>query len=367
MNAKAAVLYEAGSELEVKEIGVDDPREGEVQVRVSAAGLCHSDLSMIEGKIPQQLPVVPGHEAAGIVEQVGPGVTALSPGDSVLLVYRASCGKCRYCAKGRRGLCDYGKRIRATGKLLDGTSRFHDGDVDLHHFSGVSAFSELVVVPESGAVKVDPDLPRDVLSVVGCAVLTGFGAVTNAASVQAGESAIVIGCGGIGLNVLQACRVVGANPIIAVDRSPETLELSRSFGATDVIQAGEGDVVAAVQEITGDGADYAFEAVGAPGLVEEALAAVRPGGTVIAIGAPTPQTTVTISPLQLLSEEKTLRGSLYGSSNFQLDIPKIVGLWQAGKLDITDLVQHEYGLDEINEGFAALAKGQVGRTILAIS
>ncbi|MEA2250077.1 MAG: S-(hydroxymethyl)glutathione dehydrogenase / alcohol dehydrogenase [Solirubrobacteraceae bacterium] len=367
MRSRAAVLYEWGAPLEIREIDVAEPRQGEVAVRVKVAGLCHSDLSVMEGKIPQELPFVPGHEAVGRIEAVGPGVTGVAVGDVVLMVYRAACGTCRYCARGRPALCAMAVQIRGTGRLLDGTTRYHDGERDLHHFSGVSAFSEIIVVPASAAIKVDDDLPLEAVAVIGCAVLTGFGAVVNAADVQPGESAVVVGTGGVGLNVVQGCRVSGANPIIAVDTAEEKLAMAREFGATHAILATEEDVAARVHEITGDGADYVFEAVGAPSLVEMGLTAVRRGGTVVVIGAPAASAQFAVNQLALLSQEKVIKGSLYGSSNFWRDVPTIIALWRAGKLDIDRLVQNRYRLDDINQGFHDLHGGQLGRSIVEMS
>jgi Zn-dependent alcohol dehydrogenase len=367
MKAQAAVLWEAGTPLEVKEIDVAEPRAGEVAVKIVAAGLCHSDLSMIGGNIPQPLPAVPGHEAAGIVAAVGPGVESVAEGDHVLLIYRPFCGHCLQCSRGRPALCSMAAQIRGSGRLLDGSSRLSDNGTELFHFSGVSAFAERAVVPESGVIKIDESLPLDVLSVVGCAVMTGYGAVVNAAEVRPGEATAVIGCGGVGLNSIQGARISGANPIIAIDRSEAALALARELGATHVLNPDEVDLVPAVQAISAEGVDYVFEAVGAGPLIELGLDLLRPGGAVIVIGAPPPTASVAISPLLLLSQEKAVIGSLYGSSNFRLDVPRILGLWQSGALDIDTLVKHRYALDEINEGFAAMEEGLEGRAILEIA
>ena len=367
MKTRAAVLWEAGKPLEVKEIDLAEPRAGEVLVEIAAAGLCHSDLSMIGGNIPQPLPAVPGHEAAGIVSAVGPGVDSVAEGDHVIMLYRPHCGLCYQCSRGRPALCPVAAEVRISGRLLDGSSRLSDNGTELFHFSGVSAFAEHAVVPESGVIKVDPELPLDILSVVGCAVMTGYGAVVNAADLRPGEAAAVIGCGGVGLNSIQACRISGANPIIAIDRSEAALALARELGATHTLNPDEQDLVAAVREISEEGVDYAFEAVGAGPLVELGLELLRPGGAVIVIGAPPPTASVSIAPLLLLSQEKRVIGSLYGSSNFRLDVPRILGLWQSGALDVETLVKHRYSLDEINDGFAAMEEGLEGRAILAIA
>ena len=367
MKSSAAILWEAGKPLDVKEIDVAEPRAGEVAVDIAAAGLCHSDLSMIGGDIPQPLPAVAGHEAAGIVSAVGSGVDSVAVGDHVIMVYRPYCGRCKQCARGRPGLCSTAAQVRVTGLMPDGTSRLSDDGTDLFHFSGVSAFSQKAVVPENGVIKVDDDLPLDVLAVVGCAVMTGYGAVVNAAAMRPGESALVFGAGGVGLNAIQGARISGANPIIAVDRSEAALALARELGATDVVNPEEEDVAEAVGKIVAEGVDHVFEAVGAGPLIELGIDLLAPGGSVIVIGAPPLTTSVAISPLRLLSEEKSVVGSLYGSSNFRLDVPRILGLWKAGELKIDPLVKHHFQLDQINEGFKALREGLDGRAVLDIA
>jgi Zn-dependent alcohol dehydrogenase len=242
--------------------------------------------------------------------------------------------------------------------------RYHASEQAIHHFSGVSAFSEHVVVPASAAISVDKRLPLDVLAVVGCAVLTGYGAATNAAGVRIGESALVIGCGGVGLNVIQACRLAGADPIIAVDVADDKLEFARRFGATELVNARDRDVVAEVRRVTGVGTDYAFEAVGDPRLVELSVEAIKPGGTVIVIGAPAADATISIGQLRLLSEEKTIRGSLYGSCNFALDVPSVLQLWEAGKLELQELIVKRCSLTDINAAFGEMEAGQLGRTVV---
>ncbi|MDO8211656.1 Zn-dependent alcohol dehydrogenase [Conexibacter sp. CPCC 206217] len=365
MLSRAAVLFETGAPLEIREIEVDAPKQEEVRVRVVASGLCHSDMTLMAGKLPHPLPLIPGHEAAGIVESVGPGVTSVAPGDHVLIVYRGHCGRCRYCAMGRPVLCQLGARIRATGTLADGTVRYHVDGRDVFHFTGVSGFSEHVVVPASAAIKVDPALPLDVVAVVGCSVLTGVGSALNAAGVSAGDAVVVIGCGGVGLNVLQASRLAGAHPIVGVDVSPQKLEAARGFGATHVLDGARDDVAEQVRALTGgDGADFAFDAVGRPALVDVALDALRPGGAVVVIGVPDATEKIEVGQLMLLAQEKQLRGSLYGSSNFGVDVPRILTLWQAGKLDLEGLIGRRIVLDQINEGFEALHHGESGRTVI---
>lgn len=367
MKANAAVLWAKGDPLEVTEIDVADPKQGEVTVEISAAGICHSDLSMVAGKIGQPLPAVPGHEATGIIRAVGPGVTSVEEGDHVVLVYRPYCGQCFQCVRGRPTLCPAASQMRVTGFLGDGTSRFSHKGTELFHFSAVSAFSELTVVPENGVVAIDRELPLDVLSVVGCAVLTGYGAVVNAADLRPGEAAAVLGCGGVGLNAVQACRISGANPIIAIDHSDSALALAREFGATETVNPTEVDAVEAVRDLSGGGVDFVFEAVGGEGLIEMSLELLRPGGSVIVIGVPSADLTASFSPGRLLGEEKSIVGSLSGSAKPRFDIPRVLDLWQAGALQIDQLVTHRYPLAEINDGFAALANGLEGRAILELA
>jgi S-(hydroxymethyl)glutathione dehydrogenase/alcohol dehydrogenase len=367
MKATAAIIWEAGAPLEVAEIDVAEPKAGEVAVDISYAGLCHSDMSMIAGNISQQYPAVPGHEAAGVVSAVGPNVDSVAVGDHVILIYRPFCGTCSQCAQGRPSMCWMAAQVRGTGLMTDGTSRFSYEGTSLFHFSGVSAFSERTVVPASGVVKVDPALPLDVLSVVGCAVMTGYGAVVNAAAVRPGESALVIGAGGVGLNSVQGARISGANPIISVDRSAAALELAREFGATHTINPDEEDVAAAVARITERGVDYVFEAVGSGPLIELGIEVLAPGGAVIVIGVPPPGAEVAFSPGQLLAEEKRIIGSLYGSCNFPVDVPRILDLWQSGDLKVDELVKHHFKLADVNEAFEAMHVGFEGRAVLDIA
>jgi S-(hydroxymethyl)glutathione dehydrogenase/alcohol dehydrogenase len=260
---KAAVLYAAGEPLQVEEITVQNPQRGEVMVRVVAGGVCHSDLHVMNGDLTAPLPVVLGHEGAGVVEQVGEGVTGVQPGDHVVLLWRASCGECFYCLSGRPALCTLGAGIRWSGHLADGTSRFRHGDQEIRHFAGVSSFGELTVLPQEGVVKIDPAVPLDKAAIVGCAVMTGVGAVINTAKVEPGASVVVVGCGGVGLNVIQGSVLAGAEKIIAVDLLENKLAYARQFGATHTLNPREGDPLAAIKDLTeGRGADYAFEVIG---------------------------------------------------------------------------------------------------------
>lgn len=362
---KAAVLYEAGQPIQVEELSIQNPQPGEVMVRVAAGGVCHSDLHVMKGDLTAPLPVVLGHEGAGIVEKVGEGVSDFAPGDHVVLLWRASCGQCRYCLTGRPALCELGSGIRWSGNLSDGTSRFRRGDQVIHHHAGVSSFSELTVLPREGLVKIDPEVPIEKAAIVGCAVMTGVGAVINTARVEPGASMVVVGCGGVGLNAIQGGALAGAEKIIAVDVLDNKLEFARQFGATHLINAKQQDPIEAVKELTdGQGADYAFEVIGNPKMIAQAYQMIRRGGTVLVVGVAPIGTEVAINAASLMLDEKTIRGSLYGSCQPKLDAPRLLNLYKAGKLKLDELISREYPLGQINDAFDALAKGEVARSIV---
>ena len=273
---KAAILYWKRQPLRVEDVELDQPGHGEVLVRVDAAGVCHSDYHFMNGDLPIPLPCVLGHEGAGIVEEVGPGVSAVAPGDHVVMLFRAGCGRCEFCQRGRPALCAMAGQIRNSGGLVDGTSRLHRAGGALHHFLGVSCFAERTVLPEQGIVKINPEISLEVAALMGCAVMTGIGAVMNTAQVEPGANVLVIGAGGVGLNVVMGAVLVGANRIIVADLLDSKLELAHSFGATHLINAKDQDVVAAVRALTGgEGADYAFEVIGNPKTMATAYQAVR--------------------------------------------------------------------------------------------
>lgn len=362
---KAAILREVNRPLVVADVDVQEPREGEVLVRIVAGGVCHSDLHAIHGDIPTPLPVVAGHEGAGVVEAVGPGVTSVRPGDHVVLLWRASCGTCYFCSRARPALCDLGANVRWTGKLRDGTTRFRWQGQEINHFGGVSSFGEYSVLLAEAVIPIRKDVPLEKAALVGCAVMTGVGAVTNTARVLPGSSVVVVGSGGVGLNVIQGAALVGAERIIAVDLLDNKLEYARQFGATHAVNASREDVVAAVRELTeGRGADYAFEVVGTAKTISQALAVVRRGGTAVAIGIPARGVEVGVDAQTLVLQEKTLMGSLYGSTVPHQDVPKLLGLYVAGKLKLDELISREYPLEQINEAFAALERGEVARSIV---
>jgi S-(hydroxymethyl)glutathione dehydrogenase / alcohol dehydrogenase len=362
---RAVILSEVKQRLRIEDVELDPPKQGEVLVKIGAAGVCHSDFHFMNGDLHIPLPCVLGHEGAGVVEEVGEGVTAVEPGDHVVLLFRPNCGHCEYCSRGRPALCALTAKIRATGMMLDGTSRLHLHGQDLRHHHGVSCFAERSVVLEQGCVPIPKDVPLEVAALVGCAVMTGVGAVTNTAQVVAGSSVLVIGAGGVGLNAVMGAVLVGANPIIVADVVESKLETARQFGATHVINASAGDLVEQVRALTDtEGVDYSFEAIGNPRTMSQAFNAVRRGGVAVAIGIAPSGSETSINAGELVYQEKTLKGSYYGSGHFQADMPRILRLYKAGKLPIDRLISRRYGLDQVNEAFEALIAGEVARSVL---
>jgi S-(hydroxymethyl)glutathione dehydrogenase/alcohol dehydrogenase len=362
MKVKAAVLYEPQTPLIVETLDLDDPKEGEVLVRLVSAGVCHSDYHVMKGEWKPPLPMVLGHEAAGVVERVGPGVNRSKPGDHVILNFRPNCGWCRYCTIGRPVLCNGADTARWT--MFDGTVRLHKGDQDIYHFARTASFGEYVVVPQSGAVPVREDMPLDKACLVGCSVMTGVGSVINTAKVEPGSSVVVIGCGGVGLNVIQGAVLAGAERIIAVDVLENKLAYAREFGATDIIDASHGDTVARIHDLTDGGVDYAFEAIGNSRTILQAYESTRPGGVTTVVGMAPEDDEVSINSLSLPRTEKVIMGSWYGSARPWVDLPKMVDLYLSGKIKVDPLISRTYPLDEINAAYDALGKGEVARSIL---
>ena len=357
---KAAVLYEAKKPLVVEDVEIEDPKRGEVLVKVATAGVCHSDLHFMEGLWPFPLPAIFGHEGAGVVERVGEGVTLVQPGDHVILSWVAPCGLCRNCSRGKPYLCT----SNPAASMKDGTTRLKKGDQSIFHFIGVSSFAQYLVAHETAMVKVREDAPLDKVALIGCGVMTGVGAVVNTAKVEMGSSVAVFGCGGVGLNVIQGANLAGATTIIAVDKFDNKLEMAKGLGATHVINASNEDPVAKVREIVaGAGADYAFEVIGIPEVVTQAFDAVAPGGTAVMVGMPPIGAPVTINSLGLFLG-KTLRGAYYGSARVRVDMPALVDLYMAGKLKLDELITRSYSLDGINDAFEVMKKGEVARSII---
>lgn len=365
MKMKAAVCYEAHAPLVLEELELDEPREGEVLVRIESAGVCHSDYHVMKGEWKPPLPMVLGHEGAGVVEKVGPGVSLSKPGDHVILNFRPNCGWCKYCTNGRPVLCNGADSAR--WYMFDGSVRLHKGSVDINHFARVACFAQYAIVPQSGAVPVRKDMPLDRACLIGCSVMTGVGAVTNTAKVEPGSSVLVVGCGGVGLNCIQGAALSGAGRIIAVDMLENKLAYAREFGATHVIDASKGDVVERVQTLTDGGVDYAFEAIGYSKTIQQAYEATAPGGTTVVVGMAPEDDMLTISALSLPRAEKVLMGSWYGSARPFVDLPKMVDLYMDGRLKVDELVSRHYPLDEINVAYDALANGEVARSVLTMT
>jgi S-(hydroxymethyl)glutathione dehydrogenase / alcohol dehydrogenase len=364
MRMQAAVLWEPGRPVDVREVELAPPKDGEVLVEVAACGVCASDLHVVDGGLPEQLPLVPGHEASGVVVETGAGVAWLRAGDHVVLALVPSCGACETCRKGRPSLCEVGGRMAATGTLADGTSRLSVNAEPLYHFNAVSAFAEYAVVPESVAVAIRQDVALDTVALIGCAVLTGWGAVTRIAGVESGASVAVWGCGGVGLSTIQAARLAGADPIVAVDTRPEKLELAESVGATVTVHARPtADTGRRVRYATKGGPDYAFEAVGRPETIREAWDALRPGGTAVVVGIPPKGATVTIDTWGFINE-KSLKGCFLGSAVIGEDVPALVDLYAAGDLLLDELVSERIDLAGLPAAFDRLRAGEALRQLV---
>jgi len=351
---KAAVLREAKKPLVIEEVSIDDPGPGQILVKTGASGVCHSYLHFIEGSWPIQTPAVLGHEAAGVVERIGEGVTYVAPGDHVILLFTPFCGTCRYCTTGRPNLCGEGRSLTPTLKI---------GDRAVAPFLSMSSFAEYMVVPQGGVVKIREDVPMTTAALVGCSVMTGVGAAINTAKVEPGSSCAVIGTGGVGLNVIQGCALAGAEKIIAIDINTNKLEMAREFGATHFVDASKEDPVQQVQQLTGGGADYAFEVIGLPSAITQAFNMVRRGGEAIVVGMAPIGSEVSISAPAFLAE-KVLRGCVYGSTRPRYDMPRILDLYMAGKLKLDELVSRTYPLEGINDAFQAMKNGEVARSVI---
>jgi S-(hydroxymethyl)glutathione dehydrogenase / alcohol dehydrogenase len=361
----AAVCYQLDQPVQVEEVELDEPKCGEVQVRMAASGVCHSDLSVITGIMPAKLPCVLGHEGAGTVERIGEGVEHLKEGDRVMLAWVTPCGACFYCRIGKPELCDVGAKINATFRQPDGTTRMHRNGVDLQTFSGLGALAEAVVAPAKACVKLPDDAPLDKAALIGCSVMTGVGAVFNTAAVQPGSRVAVFGAGGVGLNVIQGAAIAEAERIIAVDVNRRKLEFATVFGATDVVDASAVDPVAAVRDLTdGRGVDYAFEAIGRKESIEQAYAAVRKGGTCVVIGIGSRKESVSLNVFFIPVMEKRLVGCWYGGADVHRDALRLLALYRQGKLKLDELLTKTYRLEEVNQAFADLRAGVNARGII---
>lgn len=373
MRTRAAVLYQmeqpapyaASQPLVVEEVDLAGPGPGEVLVEIAAAGLCHSDLSVIDGSRPRVMPMVLGHEASGIVREVGAGVRYFAPGDHVVFSFVPACGRCLPCVAGRPALCENGARANVAGTLLSGRRAFRNlAGQELQHHLGVSAFSQFTIAAQESLVRIDAAVPIETAALFGCAVMTGVGAVVNTARVEAGASVVVFGLGGVGLSAVMGARATGAHPIVAVDLHDSKLELARQIGATHTVNAKDADVVQATRGLTGGGADYAFESVGSEQALLQAYQATRRGGTTVTVGLPHPSRQFAIPAVSLVVEERTVKGSYMGSAAPRRDIPRFIAMTQAGLLPVDRLLSGVITLDEINPAFDRLASGQAVRQVI---
>ncbi|MEJ5979086.1 Zn-dependent alcohol dehydrogenase [Novosphingobium sp. PS1R-30] len=355
---KAAVLRQIGR-LDIENLDLDGPRAGEVRIRVLASGLCHSDYHIIQGDFPARLPAVLGHEAAGVIEAIGADVPGLARGDLVVSCVSAFCGYCHECQTGHTQRCEDkpGKHDRPAG------SRITKGDEAIYQLGNLGGFAEEMVVHHRAVVKIAPDMPAAAAALLGCAVLTGVGSVVNGARVAPGSTVVVIGCGGVGLNVVQGARIAGAARIIAVDLSAAKLATARSFGATDTVIGGD-DAAAQIVELTGGGADYAFEVVGSEPTAQLALDAIRRGGTVVLVGMARLDGKLSLPITAFMMAEKRVIGSMMGSSPFQILLPQLVEHYRHGRLMLDELVSATIPLEQINEGYARMAQGEVTRSVI---
>jgi S-(hydroxymethyl)glutathione dehydrogenase/alcohol dehydrogenase len=362
----AAVFNGVGRPLDIETVELPQaPQAGEVLVELMASGLCYSDLHVMKGNWAAPTPLVLGHEGAGIVRAVGKGVSTLAEGDHVVLCWTPSCGSCRFCVIGRPSLCDLAKAKASKHVMPDGTTRLRRQGQPVHSYIALGTFGQHAMVQESAAIRIRPDVPFAQASLVGCAVTTGIGAVINTAKVEAGASVIVIGCGGVGLNVLQGARLAAAHPIVAVDREPGKLEAARRFGATHTINPADVDLSDAVAEITdGRGFDYSFEAIGLPTTTEDAIASIGKGGTAVLVGQVATGQRISVDPLVISDQEKVIRGSNYGSARPAVDFPRILDLYTTGLIDLDSLITQTVGLAKINAGFDAMRNRSGIRTVV---
>ena len=356
---KAAVLREVNQPLSIEDVSTGDPQSREVLVRTAAAGVCHSDLHFQNGSYPYPLPVVLGHESAGIVEAVGKDVHYVKPGDHVITCLSAFCGHCEYCLTGHMALCDEPELSRGA----DEPPRLAAGSERIAQFLNLSSFAETMLVHEHAVAKVRPDMPLDRAALIGCAVTTGVGAVIHTAAIEPGSTVAVIGCGGVGLSCVNGAEIAGAGRIIAIDTVASKLQLARRFGATDTVDAASEDAVEAVREMTGGGVHYSFEAIGLKSTTEQAFKIIKAGGTATVIGMIPVGTMVEVHGAEFLREKK-LQGSSMGSNRFRVDMPRFVDFYLAGKLHLDDMISGRIALADVNDALDALQTGEVARNVI---
>jgi S-(hydroxymethyl)glutathione dehydrogenase/alcohol dehydrogenase len=364
MNINAAILWEQGRPLSVEEAELEAPRAGEVLVEVKAAGVCHSDLHPARGDWPARTPLVLGHEGAGVVREVGEGVKRLRAGDHVVFCWAPPCGQCPACLEGRPVLCDRLDKTTFRNRLPSGGTRLRARGRDVAHFNSTACFADFAVVAEEGAAAVPADVEFEALATLGCAVITGIGAVMNAARVEAGARIVVIGAGGVGLNVVQGARLADCEKIIAVDTRLAPLELALEFGATDALESTD-NIVEQLTALTNErGADYVFDTVGMPETLTQALRFARKGGAVVLTGLSRTDARASFPLFPFVMQEKRLVGSVYGSGHPLRDIPRLVELHREGKLKLHELATRTYRLEEVNDALSALASGEGARGII---
>ncbi|MDI4656962.1 zinc-dependent alcohol dehydrogenase family protein [Xanthobacter autotrophicus] len=373
MRIRAAVLrtspvskpYGETRPLSIETVELAPPQAGEVLIKIAAAGLCHSDLSVINGDRPRQLPMVLGHEASGVVVEPGPGVTDLAPGDHVVMSFVPTCGTCPSCLDGRAQMCGPGQAANGAGTLLGGGRRLTcDDGTDAYHLCGISGFGEYAVISRRSIIKIDPEMSLVDAALFGCAVMTGVGAIVNTCGVRPGQSVAVVGLGGVGLSAVMGAVAAGAEQIVALDLSPAKLDIARSLGATDTFLANDPDVVDAVKAATKGGVDHAVEMAGSAPAFELAYKITRRGGTTTTGGLANPNARVSLPPVHLVAEERTIKGSYMGSCVPPRDIPRFMALYRRGKLPVNRLLSSTGPLDEINEGFDRLDRGEVVRHVI---
>ncbi|MDF1586238.1 S-(hydroxymethyl)glutathione dehydrogenase/class III alcohol dehydrogenase [Marinimicrococcus flavescens] len=367
MDVKAAVAWEAGKPLSIETVQLEGPREGEVLVEMKATGLCHTDLFTLSGDDPEGLfPAILGHEGAGVVVDVGPGVTSLQKGDHVIPLYTPECRECDYCTSHKTNLCQKIRVTQGRGLMPDGTSRFSMNGKKIHHYMGCSTFASHSVVPEIALAKIRKDAPFDKVCYIGCGVTTGVGAVIFTAGVKPGDNVVVFGLGGIGLNVIQGARIAGADKIVGVDINPARKELAEKFGMTHFVNPKEveGDLVPYLVDLTDGGADYSFECIGNVNVMRQALECCHKGwGTSVIIGVAGAGQEISTRPFQLVTG-RVWKGSAFGGARGRTDVPKIVDWYMEGKINIDDLITHTMPLEDINKGFDLMKKGESIRSVV---
>lgn len=359
---RGAVMHNFMEPLVVEQLTLKPLREGEIVVKMAASGVCHSDLSVVQAKLPVPPPCVLGHEGAGVVEEVGKGVTDLKVGDHVVLAWVANCGKCHFCIHEKPHLCEQA----VLSAMMGQEAVFERDGLDVSRMAGVGSFADHTIVRATSAIKIREDIPLDRACLVGCGVMTGVGAAINTAKVRPGQTVAVYGCGGVGLNVIQGAALAGASRIIAVDLAASKLTMAKAFGATDIVNAKDNpDAPSAIKDLTdGLGVDYAFEVIGAPAVIVQAYLSIKRGGAAVVVGVPAMGSEVAVPGMMLALEEKSLLGCLYGSGNIRRDMPLLLDLYMQKKLKIDELVSKRIKLDDVNKAFEDMEKGEVARSVI---